>query len=302
MNIQIRHIRSFIAVAQERNFARAAKRLSVSQPALSQTIIQFEESLGFPIFERTTRSVALTAAGELVLAKALSFNQSIDQFYGELRTLQSTLRNELHVGFMIGTAVQFIPAIVREFEKARPDASLCLKEFDFSDPSAGLRDGTVDCGIIRPPVGLDDLDIIEIAREKCVACIPIGHRLSEQPSVLLGDILGEPIIASSTPGVWRDYWLATEYRMGTPAHVAFEASTVESELQAVASGKGISITAESTAKYYSRPGVVFKAIVDMPDCVMAIAHRPAPNRLIADFVAAVKRVSSAKGREAGLAG
>jgi DNA-binding transcriptional LysR family regulator len=142
-------------------------------------------------------------------------------------------------------------------------------------------------------VGLDDLNIIEIAREKCVACFPIGHRLGEQPSVLLNEILGEPIIASSTPGIWRDYWLATEYRRGTPAKVALEASTVESELQAVASGKGISITAESTAKYYSRPGVVFKTIADMPDCVMAIAHRPTPNRLIADFVAAAKRVTGA---------
>jgi DNA-binding transcriptional LysR family regulator len=293
MNIQIRHVRSFVAVAQEKTFARAAKRLNVSQPALSQTIIQLEESLGFPIFERTTRSVALTAAGEMVLAKALSFSQSVEQFYGELRALQSAIRNELHVGFMIGTAVQFIPAIVREFERARPDASLCLKEFDFSDPSAGLRDGTVDCGIIRPPVGLDGLEVVKIAEEKCVVCVPNEHRLSQQPSVTLSDILSEPIIASSTPGIWRDYWLATGYRGGTPARVAFEASTVESELQAVASGKGISITAESTAKYYSRPGVAFKTIVDMPDCVMAIAHRPSPNRLVADFVSAAKRVSDA---------
>src|SRR5258708_7987600 len=130
MNIQIRHVRSFIAVAQEKNFARAAKRLSVSQPALSQTIIQFEESLGFPIFERTTRSVALTPAGELVLVKALSFSQSPDRFYGELRALQSAITNELHVGFMNATDVQVIPQIVRECENARPDASLCRKEFD----------------------------------------------------------------------------------------------------------------------------------------------------------------------------
>jgi DNA-binding transcriptional LysR family regulator len=293
MNIQIRHVRSFIAVAQEKNFARAARRLNVSQPALSQTIIQFEESLGFPIFERTTRSVALTPAGALVLEYALSFNESVDGFYGELRALQSSIRNELNVGFMIGTAVQFIPAIVREFERARPDASLCLKEFDFSDPTAGLRDGTVDCGIIRPPIGMDNLHIIEIAHEKCVACFPLGHPLGEQESVRLIDILDEPIIAASTPGIWRDYWLATEYRKGTPAKVALEASTVESELQAVASGRGISITAESTAKFYSRPGIVFKVIADMPDCVMAIGHRPSPNPLVADFLAAAKRVSTA---------
>lgn len=291
MNIQIRHVRSFIAVAHEKNFARAAKHLNVSQPALSQTIIQLEESLGFDVFERTTRRVSLTPSGERVLARAMEFNLAVDRFFGDLRSLQSALRNELHVGFMIGTAVQFIPAIVREFEKERPDASLLLKEFDFSDPSAGLRDGIVDCGIIRPPVGLEDLKIIEIAHEKCVACVPVGHRLSDRATVVLADILDEPIIASSTPGIWRDYWLATEYRKGRLPKVAFEASTVESELQAVASGKGISITAESTAKYYVRPGVIFKQIIDMPDCVMAIAYRGTPNKLVIDFLAAANRVS-----------
>lgn len=293
MNVQIRHVLSFIAVAREKSFARAAKQLNVSQPALSQTIIQFEQSVGFPVFERTTRSVILTQAGEKLLAKALALNESIEVFHDEVRSLQLAMKGDLHVGFMIGTAVQFIPAIVREFERVRPEASLRLQEFDFSDPSAGLRDGKVNCGIIRPPVGVDDIDIVEIAHEKCVACLPIGHRLGEMQTVTLEDILDEPIIAATAPGIWRDYWLANDYRHNRPANVTFEASTVESELQAVASGKGISITAESTAKYYSRPGVVFKTIADMPDCVMAIAYRPTTNRLIADFVAAVKRVSGA---------
>jgi DNA-binding transcriptional LysR family regulator len=291
MNLQIRHIRSFIAVAQEKNFARAAKILNVSQPALSQTIIQFEEGIGFPIFERTTRSVTVTPAGEMVLAKALAVKQSIELFHEEVRSIQLALKSELHVGYMIGTAVQFIPGIIREFERVRPEASLRLTEFDFSDPSAGLRGGKVNCGIIRPPIGVDDIDVVEIAREKCVVCLPSGHRLGDRKTVTLDDILDEPIIAATSRGVWRDYWLATEYRRNRPAKVSFEASTVESELQAVASGKGISITAESTAKYYSRPGVSFKTIVDMRDCVMAVGYRHAQNRLVDDFISVVKRVS-----------
>lgn len=294
MNIQIRHIRSFIAVAQEKSFARAAKRLNVSQPALSQTIIQFEEDVGFSVFERTTRSVTLTPAGDKVLAKALALKQSIDLFHDGVRSIQLGLKGELRVGFMLGTAVQFIPAIVREFERVRPEASLQLQEFDFSDPSAGLRDGQVNCGIIRPPIGVDDIEIVEIAREKCVACLPTGHRLAEKQTITLNEILDEPIVASTTAGVWRDYWLANDYRHNRPAHVSFEASTVECELQAVASGKGISITAESTAKYYSRPGVVFKTIVDMRDCVMAVGYRPSTrNRLVDDFISVVRRVSAA---------
>src|SRR6266567_1514875 len=180
MNIQIRHIRAFIAVADEKSFARAAERLNVSQPALSQTIIQFEETLGFPVFERTTRSVTLTQSGERLLARARTLNKDIDVFQGEARALQLALKNRLRVGYMIGTAVQFIPAIIREFERIRPGASLHLQEFDFSDPTAGLRDGKVDCGIIRPPVDLDDIEIVAIAREKCVVCLPTGHRLAQQ--------------------------------------------------------------------------------------------------------------------------
>jgi DNA-binding transcriptional LysR family regulator len=292
MNIQIRHIRSFIAVAQEKSFARAAKRLNVSQPALSQTIIQFEQDTGFPLFERTTRSVTLTPAGETVLAQALILEKAIELFHNEIRSIQLCLKSELHVGFMIGTAVQFIPAIVREFERVRPEASLHLREFDFSDPTAGLRDGKVDCAIIRPPVGIDDIDVVEIAREKCVACLPVKHRLRKRETVILDDILDEPIIAATVPGIWRDYWLANDYRRNRPANVSFEASTVESELQAVASGKGISITAESTANYYSRPGVIFKTISDMRDCVMAIGYRHTQNRLVDEFISVVKRVAA----------
>jgi DNA-binding transcriptional LysR family regulator len=291
MNIQIRHIRAFIAVADEKSFARAAERLNVSQPALSQTIIQFEETLGFPVFERTTRSVTLTQSGERLLARARTLNKDIDVFQGEARALQLALKNRLRVGYMIGTAVQFIPAIIREFERIRPGASLDLQEFDFSDPTAGLRDGKVDCGIIRPPVDLDDIEIVAIAREKCVVCLPTGHRLAQQETVELDDILDEPIVAAPVPGVWRDYWLANDYRVDRPAKVVFEAATVESELQAVASGRGISITADSTAQYYARPGVVFRPIVDMRECVIAIGYRGQPNRLVADFISVVNRVS-----------
>lgn len=299
MNIQIRHIRAFIAVADEKSFARAAERLNVSQPALSQTIIQFEETLGFPVFERTTRSVTLTQSGERLLARARTLNKDIDVFQGEARALQLALKNRLRVGYMIGTAVQFIPAIIREFERIRPGASLDLQEFDFSDPTAGLRDGKVDCGIIRPPVDLDDIEIVAIAREKCVVCLPTGHRLAQQETVELDDILDEPIVAAPVPGVWRDYWLANDYRVDRPAKVVFEAATVESELQAVASGRGISITADSTAQYYARPGVVFRPIVDMRECVIAIGYRGQPNRLVADFISVVNRVSESSRMQVG---
>lgn len=293
MNIHLRHIRSFIVVAQEKSFCRAAERLNVSQPALSQTIIQLEKNAGLVLFDRTTRAVSLTPSGERLLTRAQALSRTMDLFQEEARRLQVALKSELRVGFMIGTAVEFIPTIVKEFERVRPDAVLRLREYDFSDPSAGLISGEVDCGIIRPPIGADDIDIVEISHEKCVACLPTGHALAARSTLVLADILDEPMIASPTPGVWRDYWLANDYRNADhPARVVLEVATVESELQAVAMGRAISITADSTARYYTRPGVVFRDILDMRECVVGIGHRGPPNELMGDFIDVVKRMTA----------
>jgi DNA-binding transcriptional LysR family regulator len=290
MNIQTRHIRSFVAVAELRSFARAAERVCVSQPALSQTILQLEQIVGFALFERTTRSVMLTEQGRQLLARAAALNDALTLFQDEAKRLQRAMKNVLRVGYMIGTAVEFIPGIVREFERVRPDATLRLQEFDFHDPTAGLRDGKVDCAIIRPPVGLEDIDMVDIVHERCVVCLPVGHLLCQKDAIFLADILDEPIIAAPGHGVWRDYWLASSFRVGRPAQVLFEAATVESELQAIATGRGISITAESTARFYARPGVVFMPIEDMPACSVSIGHLRKPGKLVTDFVGIAKKI------------
>jgi DNA-binding transcriptional LysR family regulator len=291
MNIRFRHVRAFVMVAQERSFARAADKLGVSQPALSQTVLQFENAIGFALFERTTRSVSLTSEGAALLDKAQAVNRQLDNFHAEIGNLQKTVKNELRVGYLIGTALEFIPEIVREFRKRRPEAELHLTEYDFSDPTAGLASGRVDCAIVRPPLGIADITLVELAREQCVACLPTGHRLSDRATVVLDDILDEPFVAAPGTGIWRDYWTANDHRINRPAHVVFEAATVDSELQAVATDKGISITADSTARYYARPGVIFKPITDMPHCVVAIGYRDGTNRLMKDFVAVVQAFS-----------
>lgn len=290
MNIPFRHIRAFLTVAQERSYVRAAEKLFVSQPALSQTIRQFEENLGFALFERTTRSVSLTPLGQALLPGAQDLSQRMDRFHAEIGTLQKTLKNEIRVGYLIGTALEFIPDIVREFKQRHPDSVLELTEYDFSDPTAGLASGKVDCGIVRPPLGISGITFVELAREHCVVCLPAGHRLCARDTVVLDDILDEPIVAAPGQSIWRDYWIASEHRALRPANVVFEAATVESELQAVSTGRGISITAESTARFYARPGVIFKQIADMPHSAIAIGYRDGSNRRVRDFVQVVERI------------
>ncbi|NGN43650.1 LysR family transcriptional regulator [Mesorhizobium sp. CGMCC 1.15528] len=284
MNIQLRHIRCLLAVASEKNFARAAERLAVSQPALSQTIMQLEATLGFEIFQRTTRSVTLTKDGATVCEYAHKLNRSMETFHKEVKALQLSIHNFLRVGYLIGTAVEFIPKITQEFERRRPNATLEFVEYDFTNPDAGLSTELVDCSIFCPPVDTPGIHIVEIAREKCVACLPDGHPLSLQDTVQVEQLLDEPFIAAPGTGVWRDYWLASQYRQGQPARVVFEAATVDSELQAVALRKGISITAESTARFYARPGVTFRKVSNMDDCIIAIGHRQPANPLIKELI------------------
>lgn len=290
-NIRFRHIRSFRAVAEQKSFARAAEILSVSQPALSQTISQFEEIIGFQLFIRTTRRVDLTDAGKQLLKKASVLGAAMDEFNASATTLRETINNNIRLGYLIGTGVELLPELIREFERQQPSVTVELVEFDFNTPDAGLSAGTVDCAIFRTPIDAKNISVVELAREPCVVCLPAGHRLASASIVSMEQIIGEKFVAAPTLGVWRDYWLGGDHRDGNPPTVAHEAATVDSELQAVATGKGISITAESTAKFYARPGVVFKPIKDMPSCVTVIGFKKNPRPLTRSLVAIAQTVA-----------
>ncbi len=129
----------------------------------------------------------------------------------------------------------------------------------------------MDVSVLRPPIESVGVELMTLVEEPCVACLPCGHRLAEAQSVSIYDLLNEPIVAAPGSGAWRSYWTGDLYRDSQSAHVVHEASTVESELQAVASKRGISITASSTARFYSRPGLAFPVIHDMPMCKVAVA-------------------------------
>lgn len=256
-----------------------------------QTIRQFEDTLGLAVFERTARSVSLTTLGTALLVSAESLSAQMDSFHSDIGALRKTIKNELRVGYLIGTALEFIPDIVREFKLRYPESVLELTEYDFSDPTAGLASGKVDCSFVRPPLGIPGITFVELSREHWVVCLPTGHRLANLPSVTLVDILDEPIVAAPGQSIWRDYWIASAYRGNRPANVVYEAATVESELHAVATGRGISITADSTARFYARHGVVFKQIVDMPHSFNAIGYREGANRRVRDFISVVEAFS-----------
>ncbi len=290
-SLQLRHIRSFLAVAERRSFVEAASHLGVSQPALSQTISHFEQVLGVKLFTRTTRHVELTESGQKLLKKSGDLDLEIKRYFKELKDIRDSAGSTIRIGYLIGTGVQIIPEAIRRFEEKFPNVKVDLAEFDFNRPDVGLREGEVDCAIVRPPIGLDDIQLDHLFHEGCVVCLAEGHPLAAFDSLTIAQIEDVPVVAAPGSGVWRDYWLARDLRTRESLNIAVEAATLDSELQAVATRKGLSITAESTAKFYARPGVTFRPLTDMDDCSVAIGYRSGGNPRALDFVKILKKVA-----------
>lgn len=291
-NITLRQVEAFLAVAQERKFAAAAELLHVSAPYLSQTIKQLEHALGYTLLTRTTRSVELTPAGGVFAGLAERALGDLERAVQAARATTRPARTNLLLGYTIGAGLDLVPRLLRTFAAEHPDLRVQTEEFDFGDPSGGLREHRVQAAIVRPPIGLADLLTVDLAREQRVACLPDGHHLADRTTVSVADLLPEPIIAAPPSlGPWRDYWILTEYRT-TPAPVVAEAATFETELHLVASGHGISVTAMAAARYYSRPGVVFVPIHDLEPCRVVLAWWPEDTASVADLVTVATRIAS----------
>ncbi|AHI25280.1 Transcriptional regulator, LysR family [Komagataeibacter xylinus E25] len=294
ITIDLRQLRAFSGVGTELNFMRAADRLCVSQPALSQTIRQLELRLGVRLFERNTHKVTLTEEGAQLLKTANDILAKIEILLQEAQDLATGRQGTLRVGYLIGAAVDLVPIILRKFSEQFPAVKLSLKEYDFSTPDAGLCDNSVDVAILRPPIEVEGLTYFTLFEEGCVACIPEGHPLANRTVVSVADLVNEPIIAAPGQGAWRDYWIATAYRGKQRAAIVHEAATFEGELQAVAAGIGISITAEAVSKFYNRPGVKFVTISDMASCEVSVALPALPTMLAQSFASIARSIATTK--------
>jgi DNA-binding transcriptional LysR family regulator len=293
-NITLRQLRAFLAVVEHGSFSRAAESLIVSKPWLSETVRDLEQQLKVELLTRTTRSVEPTEAGAIFARLA---GHVLDDLDAAVKTAQRTAGHGgagLTLGYTIGAGLEVVPWLLRSFATQHPQRRLRTVEYDFTDPTAGLRDSAVHAAIIRPPTGLAGLTSLELLSEDRVACLPEGHPLAEQDDVRVADLLAEPIIAApETPGPWRDYWLLTEYRT-SPAPVVAEASTRDAELHLVARGAGISVTSAGAGLFYARPGVVFRRIRDIPPCRVVLAWWPEHTSLVTELVTIAKDFGNEK--------
>lgn len=275
LQLTVRHLRVFVALAEDLHFGRAAAQLHLTSSALSQTLSQLEAAVGDSLIHRTTRHVELTPTGRAALEGARAALAAFDEAIAQMQRAARGEVGELAVGYVIGAGLELMPTLVRAFERSAPEAHLELREYDFTHPAAGLDSGEVDVAFVRPPLSLEGLAYLDLLDEPRVACVPTGHPLATRQRVSSRELLAEPIVAApANDELWRDYWLLVPERGGSSPNVVHEAATFDAELQAVAAGRGISITALTAARYYARPGVAFVLISDLAPCKISLAWWP----------------------------
>ena len=282
----MRDLRYFVAVAEELHFTRAAELLHISQPSLSKQIRLLEREVGFALFRRDRRTVALTAAGEALLPRAGALLADWDQALAEASQRARAAAATLRVGFQTSVAGELYRLAVTQFTSANPAWSVELKLHPWSDPSAGLLDGASDVAFLWLPVpGQDRLAWLTLRREARHVALWRRHPLARRAEVRIADLLDEPFVALPTAaGVLRDYWLATEERDGRAVRVGAQAETPDETFEAVAAEQGIALLSAGNAHLYARKEIATRPVVDLNPAELALAWRRDDGRpIIRDF-------------------
>src|SRR5580704_6302227 len=152
-NVTLRQLEAFLAVAGELHFGRAAERLSVSAPWMSHTVRDLERALRVELLSRTTRTVQVTPAGQVFAGLASQILTELSAAIKTVRSMSAAPRETLKLGYTIGAGLEIVPRLLRTYHDRQPAAGIETEEFDFTDPSAGLRDNLVNAAVVRPPLG-----------------------------------------------------------------------------------------------------------------------------------------------------
>jgi DNA-binding transcriptional LysR family regulator len=242
-DIELRHLRYFVAVAEELHFGRAARRLNLAQPPLSQQIRKLEELLGYSLFTRTSRSVSLTHAGEALLQRARRTLRNVQRDIDETRSIGHGDVGSLHVGFVGSAMLTMLPGIFRSYREAYPRVKLHLHESFTSLVIEGLENGTLDAGILRDGDPVEGLQVTTILSEPFVAVLPATHACARQKSLSIAALRDEPFVYYPRSAGARAYEKALTLceEHGFRPQIVQEASHWLSILRLIGAGLGVSI-------------------------------------------------------------
>ncbi len=289
MDVDTRLLRSFLSVVETGSVNAAASASYVSQPALTKQVSQLERLLGTALFTRTRTGMTPTPAGEALVAAARSTLAGWDDGLRAFRSETSRRTRVLRVGFVASAANEHTQDIVAEFTRRQPGWRVVMRQSDWSDPTAGLADSSVDVAILRLPIpDRQGLRVEVLFTEPRWVALPSGHRFASHETVDFAQLWDEPFVATPTAsGPWRDYWLATDERDGVPPIIGAVAHTPDEWPAAIAQGDGLSLTPAATARFYQRPGVVYRPVTGVSASAVGVCWNDADSTpAVAAFVQA----------------
>ncbi|BDI14535.1 LysR family transcriptional regulator [Nostoc cf. commune SO-36] len=262
--MELRHLRYFIAVAEELHFTKAAERLHIAQPPLSQQIQQLEAELGVKLFERKTkRQVQLTEAGKVFLQEAY---QLLVQLETAVALTQKTGRGEtgqLRIGFTSLVIYDLLPLILRQFREQFLEVELVLLELTTSKQEQALRDSLIHVGFAHPPLEDDTLSYKCIHSETLVVALSSTHSLAQKEHICVQSLLSEPLIMFPrylAPGLYDRIMSLFQQRNFKP-NITQEAIQMQTIIGLVSAGMGVAIT-PSSLQNLQRSGVVYRPILE----------------------------------------
>jgi DNA-binding transcriptional LysR family regulator len=265
MNLELRQLRYFIAVAEELHFGRAAARLHMTQPPLSQTIAGLEDLLGTPLFERNRRAVSLTPAGDALLPEARRMLAQAGELPELVRRAAQGEAGRLALDFVSSADYSVLPPFLRVYRARYPQVQITLQEATSDIQVEDLLHNRVDAGLLIPPLPEKagaELDYLKVLSEPLILAAPVGWVDSEGP-VWLRDVPAAPLIIFPRPiaPALHDAILGCFQAAGVTPEIGQEAIQMQTIVGLVSAGMGLALVPQSVSNLM-RPGVEYRALHD----------------------------------------
>lgn len=297
--MELRHLRYFVAVAEELHFGRAAARLGIAQPPLSQQVRQLEGELDVELFSRAGRRVELTAAGRVYLAEAREILQRVARAGLAARRAARGETGTLAVGVVPSATYGLMPRVFRTFRERNPDVALSVAVMVTGSQVEAIRAGGLQLGFARPPFGDETLVAETVYEEPVTLVLPTGHPLAGRRALRLAALAAEPFVLfprDLRPG-WYDFVLGVCRGAGFQPVIAEEAPELATAMALVAAGIGVTLVPASV-KDLRRSGVEYRDLAAPAPRTRLVALRRAgePAPVVARFLEVVREVLRAPAR------
>lgn len=287
--MELRQVRYFLTLAEECHFGRAAARLHVAQPALSQQIKQLEHELGTPLFHRSTRHVELTEAGRHLIGYARTLLSEADRARAHMSELATGHAGRVSIGF-IGTATyDLLPRVARSVRARLPGITLDLRgELLTPQLTDGLLDGTYDLAVLRAGAGTEGLTTTTLRTEPLVAVLPTHHPLASAERISLSSLADEPFVIhpAQSRSAMYDRVLAACRRAGFRPPSLTEVGETATLVVLVAAGHGVALVPQSVQSL-RLDGVTYAPLAERETVDLTLGRRPGGRSPAAEQVAAI---------------